>query len=246
MKTKVIILTIIMLLWASPSHGCVGARPLGMGGAFIGVADSIETVYWNPAGLTQIKEESIYLTLTLNHNDQMGYRSFIALNQNFGNIATGFSYITRLRSWDVLEEWYVISLATKITYDWSIGINGRYETHSNNFTDTQVDISSLWSITNCFKLGFLYQSLNNFRPGCSYKLNNNFIISVDIYNALHNKDILKGQDRIMWGIELKQTDFAIRIGEYAKDFTYGLSYKNINLTVMNRNDNIILLSFKSN
>ena len=33
----------------------VGARPIGMGGAFAGVADDINTIYWNPGGLGNIK-----------------------------------------------------------------------------------------------------------------------------------------------------------------------------------------------
>lgn len=32
----------------------VGGRPLGMGGAFVGLADDINTLYYNPAGLSEI------------------------------------------------------------------------------------------------------------------------------------------------------------------------------------------------
>src|SRR5688572_12583855 len=31
-----------------------GARPQGMGGAFVAVADDANALYWNPAGLTQL------------------------------------------------------------------------------------------------------------------------------------------------------------------------------------------------
>ncbi|MEW6620153.1 MAG: hypothetical protein AB1422_12600 [bacterium] len=34
----------------------VGARPLGMGGAFVGLANDINTLYYNPAGLADIRE----------------------------------------------------------------------------------------------------------------------------------------------------------------------------------------------
>ena len=33
------------------SYACWGGRPLAMGGAFTGVADNVDAVYWNPAGL---------------------------------------------------------------------------------------------------------------------------------------------------------------------------------------------------
>ena len=39
------------------SHG-VGARALGMGGAFVAVADDATATYWNPAGLTKVKKHS--------------------------------------------------------------------------------------------------------------------------------------------------------------------------------------------
>ncbi|MEW6095210.1 MAG: hypothetical protein AB1567_01600 [bacterium] len=34
----------------------VGGRPLGMGGAFVGLADDINTIYYNPAGLSEVRE----------------------------------------------------------------------------------------------------------------------------------------------------------------------------------------------
>ncbi len=37
------------------SHG-VGARALGMGGAFVAIADDATATYWNPAGLTKVKK----------------------------------------------------------------------------------------------------------------------------------------------------------------------------------------------
>ncbi len=39
------------------SHG-VGARALGMGNAFVAIADDATATYWNPAGLTKVKKHS--------------------------------------------------------------------------------------------------------------------------------------------------------------------------------------------
>ncbi|MBA2133946.1 PorV/PorQ family protein [Capillibacterium thermochitinicola] len=245
MKKAIIIdvLCKLLLMVSIPAQGCVGSRPLGMGGAFISLADSVEAVYWNPAGLTQIDGEYIHFTLTVNEKDQMGYRSFFAFNKNFNNISAGFSYITRLRSWNVLEEWYVVSLARKINRKTSVGINGRYEVHSNGFTDEQIDLCGLYNLTDQLRIGFLYQSINNFRPSISYRINNNTVICMDIYNALHNRAILSGEHRIMWGIESLIHDVGIRLGMYAGDWTFGVGYKSIDMTVMNRNNLIILLGF---
>jgi hypothetical protein len=46
----------------------VGARALGMGGAFVSVADDATTLYWNPAGLPWIGHQEI----TASHADLFG------------------------------------------------------------------------------------------------------------------------------------------------------------------------------
>ena len=39
----------------------VGVRAMGMGGAFVGVADDFSATYWNPAGLAQIEHREAYV-----------------------------------------------------------------------------------------------------------------------------------------------------------------------------------------
>ncbi|MDE0043977.1 MAG: hypothetical protein OXT74_18180 [Candidatus Poribacteria bacterium] len=45
----------------------VGARAMGMGGAFLGTADDLTAIYWNPAGLAQIRKFELYGSLS--HQD---------------------------------------------------------------------------------------------------------------------------------------------------------------------------------
>jgi Type IX secretion system protein PorV len=74
MKLKMILLT-FMLAFLSVSSSVVfaqgindvlkeqnGARAIGMGYAFTGVAEGLSTVLWNPAGLVSVSEASIYVT----------------------------------------------------------------------------------------------------------------------------------------------------------------------------------------
>ena len=42
----------------------LGARTMGMGGAFLAVADDFTTLYWNPAGLAQIKKFELFSSLS--------------------------------------------------------------------------------------------------------------------------------------------------------------------------------------
>ena len=38
----------------------IAARPAGMGNAFVGVASNINALYWNPAGLALMKNNSFW------------------------------------------------------------------------------------------------------------------------------------------------------------------------------------------
>ena len=65
-----------------------GARPAGMGEAFVGVADDVNAVYWNPAGLSQLTRDQICLMhsvwlLDVNYE----YIAFAAPIKGFGTLA---------------------------------------------------------------------------------------------------------------------------------------------------------------
>jgi len=51
-------------LWAGAFEGPgLGPRATSMGGAFIGVADDWTAIYWNPAGLAQLKDSGVGMTM---------------------------------------------------------------------------------------------------------------------------------------------------------------------------------------
>ena len=73
----------------------VGARPVGMGEAFCGVADDLNSLYWNPAGLNSIKDKK---EVTFMHNiwfEGINY-SYLAYGQrmkDFGVLGGSFSFV---------------------------------------------------------------------------------------------------------------------------------------------------------
>ena len=102
---------VVLLLMASsaPVHAqvfeTVGVRALGMGGAFVAVADDATATYWNPAGLTNVSSSAVLeiqrpeTRFGLDPTLQEGTRA----HTTFASLASptvGLSYY-RLRSWQV-------------------------------------------------------------------------------------------------------------------------------------------------
>jgi len=64
----------------------VGARPLGMGGTFAGIADDASTSYWNPAGMTNINGVEVSSVKLTKINDLDTKYSYVNLVYNTGTI----------------------------------------------------------------------------------------------------------------------------------------------------------------
>ncbi len=64
----------------------VGARAIGMGGAFSGIADDYSAVYWNPAGLGQIRR--MEMNIGFSHNIAENDLNFLGSTFNSTNSAT--------------------------------------------------------------------------------------------------------------------------------------------------------------
>jgi hypothetical protein len=69
----------------------VGARALGMGGAFVAIADGADAPYWNPAGLAQVDLHEITTMQTKLSTDADHY--YISYVQPFMGGAFGVSWI---------------------------------------------------------------------------------------------------------------------------------------------------------
>jgi len=70
----------------------VSARILGMGGAFVGLSDDVSSIYWNPAGLSQLQNyhaEFMHAKMSIDRS-----YNFIAFCKGLGNYGTaGFGWI---------------------------------------------------------------------------------------------------------------------------------------------------------
>ena len=68
-----------------------GSRPAAMGGAFVGLADDINTIFWNPAGLTAVQQHELTAMQNFSYadisNQSIGYA------QREGNLVWGASFV---------------------------------------------------------------------------------------------------------------------------------------------------------
>ncbi len=69
-RSIVSLITVIVLFSASIAFGnglslnSIGPKSLGMGGAYVGLANDYSAIYWNPAGITQLKGAQLALFVT--------------------------------------------------------------------------------------------------------------------------------------------------------------------------------------
>ncbi len=77
----------------------IGARAIGLGGAFVAIADDASAVFWNPAGLTHMETSQLLFSADL--PDEFS-AACVVYKPSFWNLdkihlTTGFSHINRLR-----------------------------------------------------------------------------------------------------------------------------------------------------
>jgi len=113
----------------------LGARPQGMGGAFVAMVDDVNAVYWNPAGLTQMRTfEAAFMHV---NPFSIGEASidFSSLAVPWSkNMALGISWIHQgaeleegrgqsYKKSDMSENTFVLSLAREFNSNLSLGVN---------------------------------------------------------------------------------------------------------------------------
>lgn len=169
----------------APAQACVGARPYGMGFAFVPVADDVNATYWNPAGLVQLEDREVSVARNMNKRDEINYQDYLAYAQTLDdNSAIGVSYINRgkpRQEHDVIkwvtpdlvgigdlweQDSYWISYAYKVGEDTSLGVNLRHIADSTPFsrmsfdTDLGLDVGVLHKLTDELTFGLLIQNAN--------------------------------------------------------------------------------------
>jgi len=123
----------------------VGARPLGMGGAFSAIADNADAPYWNPAGLSKVQSMEITTMQTrLSSDTDHYYISYVAklfkgtiglswVQVSLGQITEtttidGFNEVIVKNVFSYFSNAYMLSYGVPITSNFSAGLTAKYLT----------------------------------------------------------------------------------------------------------------------
>ena len=163
-----------------PSYGAfeekgTGARPMGMAGAFTGVADDVNAIYWNPAGLKLAKEiEVMGMTTRLFGLKDLTYYLFGGVVPTKKVGAFGFSY-SQFGCSEYRESQTIFSsgqsLGSGIYFGFNVKImslkikGASANSEYGRASALGLDVGALADISSKFRLGIMAMNLNGPRLG---------------------------------------------------------------------------------
>ncbi|MFH1957436.1 MAG: PorV/PorQ family protein [bacterium] len=154
----------------------VGARALGMGGAFTGLSDDVSASYYNPAGVASLDSNELSLMTGVLSND----RSFnwMAFGMPLGNAGLALSLISS--GVDAIPGWAdattfsgdfdygnmaaLVSCAGKFADGVQAGVNLKYfksDLQDNSATGYGADVGLLFSATEKLSAGIVLQDIGS-------------------------------------------------------------------------------------
>lgn len=187
-KTFLVIFAFLLFYFSTvlPSYGAfeekgAGARPMGMAGAFTGVADDVNAIYCNPAGLELVKEvETMGMTTRLFGLKDLTYYLFggVVPTKKIGTF--GLSY-SQFGCSEYRESQTIFSSGQSLGSDVYFGFNVKImsikikgasaNSEYGRASAFGLDVGALADISSKFRLGVMAMNLNSPRLGsCSENL----------------------------------------------------------------------------
>lgn len=108
------------LRFMQPNTG-TGARALGLGNAYTGIADDYTAVWWNPAGLGQIKK--FELTGGFSHFNYSNDATFLGNTSNYSNSATTLNNLGFVFPFPTVRGSLVFAVGYNRTNDFTSGMS---------------------------------------------------------------------------------------------------------------------------
>ena len=203
-------ISLLFCLLAAPVESAfldkVGTRPLGMGGAFVALADEPSAAMWNPAGLAQIKKTEIVATYSALHTglseDRLG-RAYIGYTLPLGGgSALGINYI-RLKDPLYRENTIMFSYSRRLRFLY-LGINAKglfANFVENEYTeidplfqdnglltkDFSIDLGLLLVAKDSFSFGLFAQNIN--QPNMAFGEDDESIVPFELNAGIALKSL---------------------------------------------------------
>lgn len=124
-KRSAFCLMALILICASSqvTEACYGAQALGMGGAYVALAQGAEGIYWNPGGAAFAGKSTFVMTQNL-PPESINYQSFLGAVFSVGDVALGLGY-TGLADF-VSDRYWLQMVASVQVFPWlGVGMGKR-------------------------------------------------------------------------------------------------------------------------
>jgi len=219
----------------------VGARPLGLGGAFVSICDDASATYWNPAGLTQLTQPQMTSMASLMSLDRRyNFLNYVAPVQdktktiglsliNFGvkdlrEFVVEGGEDKELGRFNDTENTFMFSYARKLNNKLGIGVNLKYLTQQMNPSRTSpkgrpkakglgIDIGTLYKISDDVNVGLMLQDIHSYLKWETDHVDSlPLVVKLGISTRLFN-------DRLILAADLDKIEYNHRTRIYA-----GLEY----------------------
>lgn len=210
----------------------IGSRAIGMGGAYVAIANDLSAIYWNPAGLTKINGNGAVNFVHTNWlaDTKFNFASAALSLGDIGVLGMSFTSLSmpdmKVRSefepegtgelFSAGDMSFALSYARAITDNFSLGFNGKY---------IQSQIWHMTASTIAFDVGVLFQtdadwltlgiSISNFGPKLQYTGKDVFI------NYDYNTDEFGDSENIFANLQTDNWDLPLM-------FRFGMAAEFIN------------------
>jgi len=249
-----LIFLVNLYAFAGFNEEIVGARPQGMGGAFTAVADDSNALYYNPAGITDLKKHEV----TMMHARKYDMTVGPDIDSNYIGIATkkmkyghyGLSFLNQKVNGIAEEQIWAGTYAIKLLKNIAFGANlkwlvyklaGTQQTSDPAIKDqstTSADIGFKMKVKNNVNIGILIRNLfgelgrikkesldKTVKVGIAYEPFENLTLALDA-NA---KDKIEDKDerkiQIAAGLEYRPgSHIVLRSGVNKSELTAGLGF----------------------
>lgn len=229
----------------------VGARAIGMGGAFVSMADDATAFYWNPAGIARFsRPQAIFTHMRWIADITFNYAAFTVPFGKYGSIGVNTTFMTcdqmerttvysptgTGEMFDVGSYAFGLGYATKLTDRFSIGFNFKYiqeHIYHSSADGFAFDIGTLY-ITglNGMKIGM---SITNYGTKMQMK-GQDMLIQVDV-----DKSVNGNNSNINAYLATEKYDLPLmfRVG-VSMDILKGRGNSNLNLSLdaLHPNDDV--------